>query len=103
MNLRMTGENILLSIPEAAPEVRVSGLIVPDSAASPFVEALVVAVGPGRTLDSGAKVEPEVVVGDWVLVNKHGGLEIERAGQKYRQIQPHGIVAVVDSPYATAD
>jgi len=95
MDLRMTGENILISIPESAPEKRPSGLFVPDSAGSPFAEALVVAVGPGRTLDNGALAKPEVAVGDWVLVNKHVGQEIERGGRTYRQVQPHAILAVV--------
>ena len=43
------------------------GIIIPDTAKEKPVEGIVVAVGPGRTLDNGTKITPTVKTGNKVL------------------------------------
>lgn len=94
-DIRPTGERILVTAPVNEAEHKVGGLIVPQSV-SPLVEVCVVACGPGRVTDGGALVEPEVEAGQWVLINRGVGQEVERGGEKYRLLMPYDILAVVE-------
>lgn len=62
--------------PDQPEEVSNGGIILPDTAQEKPQRGKVVAVGPGRTTDSGTLVEPSVDVGDEVLYGKYSGTEI---------------------------
>lgn len=49
------------------------GIYLPDSKLGKTNEGEVVAVGPGRVTETGAKVSVNVVVGDTVLLPEYGG------------------------------
>lgn len=60
-----------------------SGLIViPDVAKEKLTVGKVWAVGPGRVLESGKRVEPMIKKGDRVLFGKYSGNEFELDGEK---------------------
>ncbi len=62
----------ILIRPLAEAEKTSSGLLyIPKTAKSKTMRAMVLAVGPGRVLESGKRVEPEVRVGDEVLVSEY--------------------------------
>lgn len=56
----------------------------------------VLAVGPGKMLDSGVRVPPAVKVGDVVIIGRFTGTEIEHEGEKYQVVNSSEIMAVVD-------
>ena len=58
-------------------EVTKGGIYIPAVAKEKSVRAEVVAVGPGKFLENGQRVEPRVKVGDKVLIAKWGGSEIK--------------------------
>ncbi len=53
------------------------------------------AVGPGRLLDSGERVAISVVVGDEVLFSKYGGTDIEVDGMEVKILRESDILAKI--------
>ena len=61
-----------------AEQTTASGLVIPDTAKEKPQEGTVIAVGPGRFDDAGAKRIPlDVKVGDVVIYSKYGGTEVK--------------------------
>ena len=73
------------------------GLIIPDSAKEKPQRGKVVAVGPGRLLDSGERCAVSVQVGDEVLFGKYGGTEIEVDGVDIKILRESDILAKIVS------
>ena len=61
----------------SAEEMTKGGIVLPDTAREKPQEGEVVAVGPGRILDSGKVAAMDVKVGDKVIYSKYGGTEIK--------------------------
>jgi len=70
------------------------GIVLPDTAKEKPQEGEVVAVGPGKVLDNGARVAPEVKKGDVVVFAKYSGTEVKYEGQKYLIIRDSDILAI---------
>ncbi len=71
------------------------GIIIPDTAKEKPLEALVVAVGNGKTLKNG-KVRPlDVKAGDRVLIGKYSGNEVKIDGVEHVIINEDDVLAVV--------
>jgi chaperonin GroES len=73
-----------------------SGIVIPDTAKEKPQEGTVVAVGPGRFDDNGARVPLDVHVGDVVLYSKYGGTEIKYAGEEYLVLSARDVLAVIE-------
>ena len=58
--------------PMAAEEVTAGGIVLPDNAKEKPQRGTVIAVGPGKLLDSGARGTLSVAVGDEVIFGKYG-------------------------------
>jgi chaperonin GroES len=58
-------------------------------------EGEVVAVGPGKVLESGERSQMEVKVGDRILFEKWGGEEVKIDGEEYKIISQEKILAVL--------
>tara|TARA_B100000614_G_C14449263_1_gene453550 strand:+ start:394 stop:687 length:294 start_codon:yes stop_codon:yes gene_type:complete len=54
-------------------ETSAGGIVLPGSAAEKPSQGEVLAIGPGRVLDSGEKVEVPVSVGDIVVFGQYAG------------------------------
>jgi chaperonin GroES len=70
------------------------GIILPDSAQEKPQKAKVIAVGPGRLLDSGERAALDVVVGDVVIFSKYGGTEINIDGVEHLILSESDVLAV---------
>ena len=81
--------------PMEAEERTAGGIVLPDAAKEKPQRGKVVAVGPGRLLDSGERCAVSVVVGDEVLFGKYGGTEIEVDGQDVKILRESDILAKV--------
>lgn len=92
VNLRPLNDYVLIK--PKKEEKTASGLHLVKSAHDPPVEGVVVAVGPGRMLENGNRVKPEVEVGSKVVYAKHVGTEIEVDGVKYQMMKEDCILAV---------
>jgi chaperonin GroES len=70
-----------------------SGVVLPDSAQDKVNEAKVLAVGPGRRLDDGSFVVPQLKVGDKVVLPEYGGNQIKLDGQEFVIVDEASIIA----------
>jgi len=77
-------------------ETTTGGIILPDSAKEKPQRGTVVALGPGKLLDSGARGEMCVSIGDQVFYGKYAGTEIELEGETYVIVRENDVLAVID-------
>jgi len=71
------------------------GIIIPDTAKEKPLEALVVAVGNGKTLKNGKVLPLEVKAGDKVLIGKYTGNEVKLDGVEHVIINEDDVLAVI--------
>ena len=81
--------------PIEAEETTAGGIVLPDSAKEKPQRGTVVAVGPGRLLESGQRGEVAVGVGDEVIYGKYGGTDIEINGGDVKILREADILAKV--------
>jgi chaperonin GroES len=72
------------------------GIIIPDTAKEKPIEAKVVAIGSGKTLEDGSVRRLEVKVGDKVLLGKYAGSEIKLDGEEHVILREDEILAVIE-------
>ena len=72
------------------------GIIIPDTAKEKPSEGKVVAVGSGKTTDSGDVKALEVKKGDKVLFGKYAGTEIKIEGVEHLIMREDDIIAIVE-------
>jgi chaperonin GroES len=89
-------EDRIVVEPLEAEQVTASGLVIPDTAKEKPQEGKVLAVGPGRFDDKGARVPVDVKVGDVVLYSKYGGTEVKYSGQDYLVLSARDVLAVIE-------
>ena len=77
-------------------ETTSGGIIIPDSAKEKPQEGLVVAVGPGKTLDSGALAELNVKAGDRILFSKYAGTDVNVDGDEHIIIREDDVLAIYE-------
>ena len=87
-------DRVLIKRVEAAEKVK-SGIIIPDTAKEKPLQAEVVAVGNGRLLDNGTRVEPAVKAGDKVLIGKWSGTEVKVDGEELLILKEDEILGVL--------
>ncbi|MED3662575.1 co-chaperone GroES [Ureibacillus sp. FSL K6-8385] len=92
--LKPLGDRVVIELIEVE-EKTASGLVLPDSAKEKPQEGKVVAVGSGRVLDNGTRVEPEVKVGDTIIFSKYAGTEVKYEGKEYLILRESDILAVL--------
>jgi len=83
--------------PSEAEEVTSGGIVLPDSAQEKPQRGKIIAVGPGRLLDSGKRGELSVAVGDEVIYGRYGGADIEINGEDVKVLRESDILAKVVS------
>jgi chaperonin GroES len=71
------------------------GIVLPDTAKEKPKRGKIVAVGPGKTLDSGEVAKPTVKKGDEVIFSSFAGTEIEVDGQEMLVMSTDDILAVL--------
>ena len=94
LNLRPLGDRVVVK-PLEREEVTRSGIVLPDTAKEKPQQGEVLAVGPGRTLDSGERVVPDVKEGDRVLFAKYSGTEFKLEQDELLILRESDILAVV--------
>ena len=94
LNVKPLGDRVLVE-PQEEREIKKGGIIIPDSAKEKPQEAIIRALGTGKTDDEGKKVAFEVKVGDRVLMSKYGGTEIKIDGKEYKLLSSDDLLAVL--------
>ena len=95
LKFRPTEDRILIE-PGEADETTAGGIILPDAAREKPLTGKVIAVGPGKLLDSGKRGEMSVSIGDEVFYGKYAGTEIDVGTDTYVVIRENDLLAIVD-------
>ncbi len=96
MALVPLGDRILVKRSDNDEQMTSGGIIIPDTAKEKPQEGEVVAVGSGRTLDSGDRQPVDVAVGDLVLFAKYGGTEVTYDNIEFLILREDDILAKVN-------
>ncbi len=94
LNVRPMADRVFVKL-VAEDEVTAGGVILPDTAKEKPQRGEVVAVGKGRTSDTGEVIKPTVKVGDIVLFGKYGGSEVTLEGVEYKIFRESDIMAII--------
>ena len=95
IKFRPMDDRILVE-PCEADDTTAGGIILPDSAKEKPQRGTVLAVGPGKLLDSGKRGEMSVTISDEVFYGKYSGTEVDFGTDKYVVIRENDILAIVD-------
>ena len=95
MNLKPLGDRVIIEILEKE-EKTTSGIVLPDKAKEKPQEGKVVAVGPGRILDDGSRVQMDVQTGNKIVFSKYAGTEIKIDGKEYLILRQDDILGVYE-------
>ena len=79
---------------EDSEEMR-GGLYIPDTAKEKPQQGEIVAVGPGKLSEEGARLEPDVEVGQKVLYGKYSGTDVTVDGNEYLILRESDILAII--------
>ena len=96
LNLRPLDDRVVIQQSEAE-EKTAGGIVLPDTAKEKPQRGTVLAVGPGKLLDSGNRGPLCVKAGDTVLYGKYSGTEVELSGTKYYVLRESDILAIVEN------
>ncbi|HEY3281443.1 MAG TPA: co-chaperone GroES [Armatimonadota bacterium] len=91
--IKPLGDKVVVKATEGE-ETTAGGIVLPDSAKKKPQEGEVVAVGPGRVLDTGERKPMSVKVGDKVVYAKYGGNEVTVDGQELVILDEDSIYAI---------
>ena len=81
--------------PVEAEERTAGGIVLPDSAQEKPQRGHVIAIGPGKLLESGQRATPALSVGDEVGYGKYSGSDIEVDGHEVKILRETDILAKV--------
>ena len=94
LKIRTLDDRIVVQ-PLEAEEKTAGGIVLPDSAQEKPQRGTVLAVGPGKLLDSGSRAELSVAIGDEVIYGKYSGSDIEIDGEEYKILRETEVLAKV--------
>ena len=94
IKLRPLDDRVVVE-PKEAEEVTAGGIVLPDTAKEKPQRGSVIAVGPGKLLDSGERGTLSVSVGDEVIYGKYSGSEVEIDGREVKILRETDILAKV--------
>jgi chaperonin GroES len=88
------GERVFVKV-SASEEKTAGGILLPDTAKEKPQVGEIVATGPGKRGEDGARQDLEVKVGDKVLYSKYAGTDIKLGTEEYVLISEKDILAIV--------
>ncbi len=71
------------------------GIIIPDSAKEKPQQGKILAVGPGKVLEGGTRVDMTVKEGDLVLFGKYAGSEVKIDGEEVLIMREDDILGII--------
>lgn len=95
MNLKPLADRVVVKVLEAE-EKTASGIVLPDKAKEKPQEGEVKAVGSGKVLDNGTKLDMEVKVGDKIIFSRYAGTEVKVEGEEYLILRQDDILALLN-------
>jgi len=95
MNVKPLDDRIVVKPIEAETQTA-SGLYLPETAKERPVQGTVVAIGPGKKLDSGERAPMNVKKGDVVVYSRYAGSEVEIKGAEHLIMRESELLGVLE-------
>jgi len=96
MNIQPLKDRIVVK-PLEGDDTTAGGIILPDTAKEKPIRGDVMAVGPGKFIESkGDRVPPSLTTGDRVIFGKYAGTEVRIDGEEYKILEVKDILAKVE-------
>jgi chaperonin GroES len=95
MKLRPLNDRILVKRVDEE-ETTKGGIIIPDTAKDIPQQGKVIAVGDGKLVDNGTRVQAPVKPGDHILFGKYSGTEIKLDGEEYLIMRDDDIFGILE-------
>lgn len=95
MKLKPLHDRVVVKILEAERR-SAGGIVIPDNATEKPTTGRVLAVGTGRTLDSGTVLSLAVQVGDEVMFGKYAGQTVKVDGEELTVLKEEDIFAIIE-------
>lgn len=96
MKLKPLGNNVIVKAVVEDTTTK-SGIVLPETADKERPErGEVVAVGPGKLLDTGNRAEMSVKAGDVVIFKKYSPDEVKVDGEEYLVLSETDIIATIE-------
>lgn len=96
IKLKPLGDRLVVE-PKEQEQTTASGLVLPETAKEKPQEGVVLAIGPGRRDEDGARVDMDVAVGDVVLYAKYAGTEVKINDKKLLILKESDVLAIVEN------
>ena len=96
LKLRPLADRVVVEPIEREETFAGGALVLPETAKEKPQQGEVIAVGPGRVDENGARVAMDVKLGDKVLFAKYAGTEIKIEDKKVLILKESDILAVVE-------
>lgn len=94
VNIKPLADRVVVKPLDDAQETK-GGLYIPDTAKEKPQQGEIMAVGPGRVSDDGARIDMELSTGDKVLYGKYSGTEVTVGGEEYLILRETDVLAVI--------
>ena len=95
MAIKPLGDKIVIKVIEDSEQTQ-GGIFIPDNAKEKPQKGEVVAIGLGKTLDSGEREPVDVKVGDVVLYAKYAGTDVKLDGLVFKILSVKDALAIID-------
>ena len=95
MNIRPLHDRVVVRRTEEETKSS-GGIVIPDSAAEKPSQGEVLAVGPGKKLDTGSIQEVDVKAGDKILFGQYSGSTVKVDGEELLIMNESEIFGVVE-------
>lgn len=94
LKIRPLDDRVVVT-PVEAEERTAGGIVLPDSAKEKPQRGHVVAIGPGKLLESGTRAPLSLAIGDEVIYGKYSGSDIEVDGHDVKILRESEILAKI--------
>mgnify|MGYP000630931211 CR=1 FL=1 len=100
--IRPLHDRVLIKRIEPEGEEVRGSIVIPDTAKEKPQEGEVVAVGEGKVLDSGTRVEMSVKPGDRILFGKYAGSEVTIDDVEYLIMREDEVLGILEGTAVSA-
>ncbi len=94
LSVRPLDDRVVVEVLEAE-EKTAGGILLPDTAKQKPQRGRVVAVGPGKLLDTGSRVKLSVTKGDEVIFGRYSGSDVNIERKEFKIMRETDILAKV--------
>jgi chaperonin GroES len=95
MKIQPLHDRLVVKRIEAEETVK-GGIVIPDTAKEKPQSGVVMAIGGGKILENGTRIELTVKEGDHILFAKYSGTEIKLDGEEYLILREDEVLAITE-------